>query len=70
MAKESGASFGVRTEKKIVLGTDRRSHSWVDSKLHEKGGREEGTLRDTLLFEFARAQILWMALRLQAKQNE
>ena len=39
---------------------------WIGS-CNLMDGREEGTLIDALLFEFVRAQILFMDLRLQAR---
>ena len=41
----------------------------MDWKLNWKDGREEGTLRDALLSELARADMLWMKLRFQAMIN-
>ena len=41
----------------------------MDWKFNWKNGREEGTLRDALLFEFARADILLMNSKLHAMIN-
>ena len=58
--------LGAKADKKMVLGKDEKGGSWVDGTLSWKDGREEGTLRDALFFEFARAQILLEDLRFQA----